>query len=273
MTTDWLAELSVPPPFPEPEILRKLERYGIALLPGYVAAERLEGLRREVLALLDVEEKTSPLFVKKGDSRVARIGTGIPADRYPVTAEAFSSPLMASVARQYYAPHPFVLNGQVYITHDRNQMDFSAQWHIDPTRSLKFFLYALDTTRENGAFTYAPGSHREGFYRIMYFRSRGVDRVPNAVPEHEVPLVTVPIEAKAGGLVVFEAAGFHRAGTLAPGRERLVIRGHCYPKTSRLGRFLGRLLRRSPLNMSRWGLCEDDRVNERFKTTATPYVE
>ena len=86
-----------------------------------------------------------------------------------------------------------------------------------------------------------------------------------------MPLTRVSVEAPEGSLIVFEAAGMHRAGTLEPGQERLVIRGHCYAKTSRLGKFLRRVLLRSPLNVVQSNLCEDDYVSDRFKTRASPY--
>jgi hypothetical protein len=204
---------------------------------------------------------------------VARLQDGLDPALYPVGAGALSDGLLSRIARGYYAPHAFTLNRQVYVTHDQDVMNYSSQWHLDPSRSLKFFIYVTDTSKENGAFMYAPGSHREGFFRIMYYRSRGLDAFPQAIPEDELPTKALSVESGAGSLLVFEAAGFHRAGELRPGLERLVIRGHSYPKTTRLGRFLGRLLRRSPLNLARYGLVEDDRVNERFKTRATPYVD
>lgn len=265
-----LDAITVRPQASETEVLDKLERYGIALLPGYAPTDQLDRVQQECLDLLDREEKASPQFLTKGESRVARIDAGIDPVNFPLLSRLFLSPYFHNVAKDYFAPYAFTLNRQVYITHDRNVMNFSSQWHIDPSRSLKFLLYVMDTTRENGAFMYAPGSHREGFFRIMYFRSRGIDAVPNKIPDHEVPLVTVSVEGKAGSLIIFEAAGFHRAGVLQPGQERLVIRGHSYPHTSMVGRLLRRFLLRSPFNMSRYRLCEDDCVNDRFKTLATP---
>ena len=74
-----------------------------------------------------------------------------------MTARFFHSQFMECIAREYFDPYAFVLNEQVYLTHDKNVMDFSTEWHTDPSRSLRFFLYLTDTTRVNGVFMYAPG--------------------------------------------------------------------------------------------------------------------
>jgi len=254
----------------ESDILSRLERHGLAVLEEYVEPARHGQLNTEFLAILEEEEKTSPRFIKKGDSRVARIGEGLNGDKYPLVSGIFTSKFMDNVARQYFSPHSYNLNRQVYLTHDKNFMDFGSPWHTDPSRSLKFLLYLTDTSANNGAFMYAPGSHLEGFFRIMYFRRRGIDEFPNMIPDEEVCRPTLSVEAKAGSLVIFEAAGIHKAGNVKQGSERRVIRGHTYLKTSRFGRLFRRLLLRSPLNLARYNLCEDDFVNDRFKTRATP---
>jgi hypothetical protein len=251
-------------------VLANLERFGVALIPNYLPNTKLEPLRNECFALLKHQEQTST-FLSKGGSRVARIQKGLDAVKYPLAHKIFSDGFFNELAREYFSPHPYSLNRQVYITHDVNVMDFSADWHNDPTRSLKFMLYLMDTTAENGAFMYAPGSHREGYFRLISSQMRG-DQPENKLPESEFPLLTVSIEAPAGSLIVFEAAGFHKAGDLTPGRERLVMRGHSYAKTNpRIDR-IKRLLLRSPLNIARHIHVADEYINSRFKTKAVPYI-
>jgi len=265
-----MREVFLPRTATENDILNHLEKHGIAVLEQYVEPSKHDQLNREFFSILEEEERSSPRFVKKGDSRVARIGSGIDGTKYPLTADTFTSKFMDAVAREYFSPYAYNLNRQIYLTHDKNFMDFGSPWHTDPSRSLKFLLYLTDTTAENGAFMYAPGSHLEGFYRMMYYRRRGIDEFPNMLPDAEVLRPTMSVEAKAGSLVIFEAAGIHKAGNVKQGSERRVIRGHTYLKTTRLGRLFRRLLLRSPFNLARYDLCEDDFVNGRFKSRATP---
>jgi hypothetical protein len=147
-------------------------------------------------------------------------------------------------------------------------MDFNDFWHIDPSVSLKFYFYLTDTDRGNGAFSYATGSHREGFFRLMYYRQRGEAHLPQALPDDEIPPSRVTVEAPAGTLIVFAAHGMHRGGEITSNRERLIMVGHCYYKTARYASLFRKALLRSPLNMTKYNLCDDDHFNQRFKSTA-----
>ncbi len=246
--------------------LDDLARDGVALLPAHVRGAELAALRGDFFRILE-DERSSPRFLAKGDSRVARLDGGL--GRYASAAAFFGrDPALERIAREYFAPHGYTLNRQVYVTHDVNRQEFSGAWHIDPGQCLKFMLYLVDTTRDNGAFMYGRGSHRECLYRILYHRARGDgERFPIWFPDDEVrdPL---HLEGPAGTLEIFSTAGQHRAGAMRPGSERLVMRGHSYCRLPRLHR-LRNLLLRSPLNLARYPLVEDGRINERFKSRAT----
>jgi ectoine hydroxylase-related dioxygenase (phytanoyl-CoA dioxygenase family) len=95
---------------------------------------------------------------------------------------------------------------------------------------LKFYINLTDVDEGNGAFRYDVGSHREGQLLANYQILSGVavGKIKNDVPDAFIrnPLV---INAKAGDLVVFDAAGYHKAGTVQKERQRMMARGHSHP--------------------------------------------
>lgn len=249
-------------------VVSAIEHNGVAVVRNYVRGETLDALRGEFHQIMTEARSGSKGYIAQGKSEVERLFRGLDRKRYPVCSQVFYSDFMNDIARAYHGPHPYELNGQLYLTHDREVMDFNSAWHLDPSRCLKFMLYLDDTTTENGAMMYAPGSHYQGFFRIMYYRQRGIDDFPNFLPENEVPKERVSLEGPAGTMLIFEACGIHRAGVLKSGTERRVIRGHTLPKTSRIGQRLRRLVRALPWNIARYKLVEDEKVSDRFKTRA-----
>lgn len=264
-----LHEITLPNDTGTADVLSKLETYGIALVKNFVGEEQLQGLMKEYFDLLDDAERHSKDFLKKGACRVAGLKRkSIDRSRYSLTQEVFSSPFMDRIAREYFSPYPSDLNAQLYIQHDKDAMEFNDVWHVDPSRCLKFFLYLTETSKENGAMMYALGSHREGFYRLMYYKLKGNSVFPQVIPDNEVFQPVASLEAEAGSLLVFEAAGIHRGGTIQRGKERRVMRGHTFCKTGRFESICKKLLLRSPFNAGRYGLAQDDYVNPRFRSQA-----
>ena len=98
--------------------------------------------------------------------------------------------------------------------------------HFDVIPQLKFYFYLNDVTKENGAFEYVPGSHkwtkkiRSSWPEKINFQDRAFTR---RLPDKFGP--SIPLEAKAGTLVIFDTDTFHKAGTVSQG-ERFVARGH-----------------------------------------------
>jgi hypothetical protein len=240
------------------DVLQCVDKHGVAVVHRFI--DDVEPLKEEFFKLLEHRESSD---LEQGNSRVKRI-QGIP--EYPACTKLFNSPFVQSVAEEYFSPHKCRVS-QVYLTYDKDEMGFNNAWHIDPTRCLKFLFYLTDTTAVNGAMMYAPGTHKTGIYRIMYYRSRGIDNVPIWFPDDEVPDNTVSLEGEAGTLLVFEAAGMHRAGEITSG-ERMVMRGHVMHASNRLAAKVRNVLRKSPLNLSRYDLVDDEFINARFKSKA-----
>jgi hypothetical protein len=264
-----LLEITLPNDASIGDVLSKLEAYGVASIENFIGEKKLQDLTKEYFDLLDDAERHSKEFLKKGACKVARLERrSIDRSRYSLTQEVFSSSFMDRIAREYFSPYPWDLNARLYIQNDKDAMEFNDVWHIDPSRCLKFSLYLTETSKENGAMMYALGSHREGFYRLMYYKLKGNAVFPQVIPDNEVFQPVISLEASPGTLHIFEAAGIHRGGTIQQGKERRVMRGHTFSQTGHFESICKKLLLRSPFNAGRYNLVQDDCVNPRFRSQA-----
>jgi hypothetical protein len=253
-------------------IQSKLRVYGLVIVPGYLTRTELQRMQLEfsccvlnknnLPSISNVVRQTHPTNV---DGQVIRLNANhslFPID-FPSLSATFNGDLIRSVAHSYYSPHKFSFNELIFIT---NEFECSANilpWHFDRIQSLKFWFYLTDTTKENGALEYCPGTHWEGRYRAGFHLSQGcpVKNIPNDIDESLIRN-PVTIEAKAGDLIIFDADGFHRGGIVQPGKERRVIRAHSYPRGRRYGdkAFSPGWFTSSPLNINRWLGSSSSRV-------------
>ena len=145
-------------------------------------------------------------------------------EKFPSISSLPKDEFFNFVAKDFFNPFPYQVPF-AYIHRDINKIDFNGAWHQDPSTSVKFYFYLNDVGVKNGAFKYNIGSHREGFYRLMYKRHTG-DFFPTfGIPEEEL-LNAEDVEASAGTLIIFNPMGTHSAGQIQEGLERFVIRLH-----------------------------------------------
>ena len=125
--------------------------------------------------------------------------------------------------------------------------------HFDRNASLKYFFYLNDVTKENGAFFIQPGSNKLGKELrkkawgkriptpndsiikklLIKFFGKSFKEVKNRLeidyPELYKPEKLIPVEGKAGTLIVFDSDIFHQGGKInKKGAERIVLRMHNY---------------------------------------------
>ena len=119
------------------------------------------------------------------------------------------------------------INTDIYVMHELPGTQHIAQdLHFDVKKTLKFFLYLNDVSENNGAFSCVPGSHKKsekirGLYgNEISYENRHLTR-QLAYTNDQV----IPIEGKAGDLIIFNTDVWHRAGIVKEG-ERKVMRGH-----------------------------------------------
>ena len=142
----------------------------------------------------------------------------------------FGSRLIEDVTRHYYYPVEVNVCSEVFFTHELASNEDILPWHFDRQESLKFYVNLTDVTRDNGALQYDIGSHREGHLIADNHVLRGVPvgAIPNDIPDEFLRCPQV-IEVSAGDLVIFDAAGFHKAGSVNEKCSRMVIRAHSHP--------------------------------------------
>lgn len=252
------------------DILQTLSLHGVAVVQDYISEPEVLAAREEFFRLLQQQEGSSDLFLKKNGSRVARLWEKLPQEWCHLGAPLYSG-LTRQIAAGFYGPHKYHLNQHVYLTHDVDRMDFNEGWHTDPSRSLKFMMYLNDVTEKNGAMKYIPGSNYHGVYRIHYNRFRGNDEFPVFLADNEVPEGAVSLCGTAGTMIIFDAAGFHSAGSLMENTERLVLRGHCFAARTIRTRICDRI-RKSGANWLNYLETEDELVADRFKSKSTANV-
>jgi hypothetical protein len=230
------------------EILKTINRFGLVRIPSYMGYADIANLKDEFFSILNSNDRgLRPLDYPSGQ--------GVVIDRYqfnkerfPLTAQVFGDPWMAAVT-DLFLGKPNHLNFEIFAALDLPQSQWNpnrqsdpsiVKLHYDKLLTLKFYLYLEDTTAKNGAIECVPGSHtltREMVNR--HLRNGGsVGNIPNQdIPADAKP---IPIEGKAGTLIIFTTDTFHRAGYVSEGQRRLVMRGHS--RTEPMPSFGDRLL-------------------------------
>jgi hypothetical protein len=239
----------------------QLKKYGVAVVPNYLRPPILSDLNDEFEVSLAndhqsfLQQPTRHPINPRG--MVARLNPyhTIASQEFPAMTAAFNDAFMRQIAHAYYSPYGYSFNEAIFITNEFESEVNILPWHFDRIQALKFWFNLTDTTKENGAFEYCPGTHWEGRYRAGYHLSQGcpVADIPNDIDED---LIRNPVclELKAGDMLIFDADGFHRGGVVQPGKERRVLRAHTYPKGRRYSdrRFSYGWWISSPLNINRW---------------------
>jgi ectoine hydroxylase-related dioxygenase (phytanoyl-CoA dioxygenase family) len=225
-----LADLSLPLPAKLSDIVTKLRRYGVVILPGLLKGKALQSMRDDFTAVIgNCAELAKSFTVTKDDSNVSvrlqREQMG--EDLAPEIAAFYSAPLLATIAGHFYGHQNFVLNRQIFV-HETRPTDkpLSGELHFDVSRMLKFWLYLEEGKADAGAIRMSPGTN----LWLSKIREEFSDRlIPKAQIFNEVDEAAHPplsIEAPEGSLVIFETDTAHGAGHVAPGKVRRIMRGH-----------------------------------------------
>jgi ectoine hydroxylase-related dioxygenase (phytanoyl-CoA dioxygenase family) len=208
--------------FNNDEVTKSLAKYGISVIEDFFDTNQLEQIKSEATEILNM--KTDSRMEKNLSILQKASINSLDKKKFPMTTSLPKSEFFRYVAKDFFGSYPFIVP-LVYIHKDVNKIDFNGAWHQDPQTSVKFYIYLNDVSSRNGALKYNIGSHREGFYRLMYKRHTG-DTFPTfGLPEDEL-LNAESIEGKAGTLIAFNPIGAHTAGQIENEMERFVIRFH-----------------------------------------------
>ena len=165
------------------------------------------------------------------------VGTGVSIvfgetkhDSLHCTQEFFQQDWMQDVSIAFWE-NEIKINQDIYVMHELpGTVHIAQDLHFDVLKTLKFFLYLNDVTVTNGAFSCVPKSHKESEkIRQIYgdeisYKNRHLTRQLDHNEEQ-----IIPIEGKAGDLIIFNTDVWHRAGKVREG-ERKVMRGHTRPR-------------------------------------------
>jgi Phytanoyl-CoA dioxygenase (PhyH) len=240
--------------------VRKLDSDGFVVIPSFLPAADFAALRAEFEAAFagsnpDLRlRKTGPNMIGEIDV-LATAQQGYARARRLVMQSAFLRAVVERAAgRKLRIPPACILQvlsldagtrSANTILHHSDEFDVETVFHQDHCLPIfKAWFYVDDVEEANGAFVYAPGTHRVTMSRLRYEYRKSVyyhllqegstDRVPLAnlqsgryVPSTEekaqLGFREVSLGAPANSLVIVNTVGFHRRGDLSPGRERGAI--------------------------------------------------
>jgi hypothetical protein len=223
---------------------------GIFRVDSYLSSEEVNNLKEEVLAY------------HKNHGNSYSFGSTYVIDNPKSLADIsfqkkiFSKPWMKELFLAYNNNIPKGFFSSIYSTHDYKfdgSIGRNGYLHFDRNVSLKYFLYLNDVTKENGAFFIQPNSHKLGkelrekawgkfiptpndnLLKKVVLKLFGKhfsvvkNRLELDYPELYDPKKLIPVEGKAGTLIVFDSDLFHQGGKInKKGLERIVLRMHNY---------------------------------------------
>jgi len=205
-------------------------KYGICIIEDFINFQELESLKIELNQVLssDIEKNRE---VKSNYTVMKKLSFNS-IKNFEKIYNFCNYELFKNLARNFFNTKNLNIREEVYMHRDENGADRNTLWHQDPQVSIKFFLYLQDTDETNGAMQYSLGSHSDGIYRLKSLRLMG-ETTPTYGRGENFISTPVILSAKAGSLLVFNTAGFHKAGNIEQGKNREVIRVHFskkYPK-------------------------------------------
>jgi hypothetical protein len=213
------------------DILARLRRWGVVVLPGIVGGVTLGKLEDEFRQFMERQEELRKLFQvdKTEDSCCIRVLTDrLDRNAFPITSSFFASPAMKTIADNYFGDSSYRFNFSIFVHRTEPTLKpLSGELHFDVTRMLKFWVYLSDGSAENGAMRASPGSHL--WWKLMRrdYSDRLVPKaqIPNEIDERHHP--AIPLTGPAGTMFIFDTDVAHGASPVLPGHERRIMRAHC----------------------------------------------
>ena len=222
-----------------------LDQKGIFKIDSYLTLLEIDSLKSEVLRYHKTNGKPYPF----GSTYAINDPKRLP--NVSLQKNVFSKPWMKELFLTYNNKISKGFFNSIYSTHDYKfdgSIGRNGYLHFDRNLSLKYFLYLNDVTKENGAFFIQPNSHKLGkelrekawgkfiptpndnFLKLFGKHFSVVkNRLELDYPELYDYSKLIPVEGKAGTLIVFDSDVFHQGGKInKEGEERIVLRMHNY---------------------------------------------
>jgi ectoine hydroxylase-related dioxygenase (phytanoyl-CoA dioxygenase family) len=208
-----------------PRLVRSLRKTGVCIVKDAIDKDVVDKLNGEFEKFLEAADP----WIKKVEYSYGRAVNVAKKDlalsSYTGTYTVFNDPAMEKITAEYFGEE-LDTNKIIYMVQDVVGSKHNANdLHFDVQRSLKFFIYLSDTTAENGAFFCVPGSNRKTaelrkkYGADMNYENRHLSRTASLGDKDAIPM-----EGKAGSMIIFDTDVFHKAGFVSRG-ERKVMRG------------------------------------------------
>jgi len=223
---------------------------GIFKIESYLTLSEIDSLKSEVLKY----HKTHGNNYAYGSTYAINDPKRLPNES--LQKNVFSKPWMKELFLTYNKKTSKGFFNSIYSTHDYKfdgSIGRNGYLHFDRNVSLKYFLYLNDVTKENGAFFIQPNSHKLGkelrekawgrfiptpndnLLKKVLLKLFGKhfsvikNRIELDYPEIYDSKKLIPVEGKAGTLIVFDSDVFHQGGKInKKGAERIILRMHNY---------------------------------------------
>ncbi len=208
-------------------VVNCLNADGIYMSRGLLGEETVRKLNDEFDLLLAHEFKGVKQSKQRGRGRSFRVKyKSLENGTLPACREVFFCENFKSIASKYM-PSGSRINSDLVGTYDDKYPSFIFD-HFDTLRALKFMIYLLDTNQENGAFCYARGTQIDNAQlRRRHFRFGGsCESLPKVLVRGDF-VSQESFTGPAGTVIIFDTEGFHRAGKMADGTTRRIIRSRC----------------------------------------------
>lgn len=207
-----------------------LHRWGVAVIDEYLSAEEVARLRDECDDLMSRQEPWIQTLPYSIGQMVRFARPLVPASEFPTIRGIYGSAEQQEIAARYLT-EPHVFNHDIFVVRDIVGSHHDQQrLHYDRFPHLKFFIYVTDVTIRQGPFHVVPGSQQ--YVREVQRDKRARGEAAHDAECRDLPsnyeTEAIPIEGKAGTLIIFDTDVLHRASTLVEG-SRIGIRSRTIP--------------------------------------------
>lgn len=207
---------------------------GFVVFPALLARAHISALLDEFDTLIELSPEASNDGAIPESRMVRTTVQELVSQGSPTTRDTFQQRYMHEISECFFETQDFSLNEHIFINHNGETSPApkgAFELHFDQIHTLKFLIYLLDTSSQDGAFRAAPGSQIPARHWRQQQLNNGVrmrDLDDRLHESDEVPVYS--LEGPAGTVIAFDTDTFHSAGRVASGRQRKVIRGHTRSK-------------------------------------------
>ena len=197
--------------------LNTLREYGICRIPNYL---NVNNLLKEVNEILKTTNEINYDFGKYKSLSNNNY------KQYKEIKSTFENKDFLHITKWYLNKN--TKPTEVVITHDYKSGNAkNGLLHYDPKRSLKFFIYLTDVSKDDGPFSVIPKTHHKG-KELRESNEPNKSKIFIDFPQLNYSQNDIiPIIGNAGDLIIFDSDIFHLGGKVNNG-ERIIIRSHTY---------------------------------------------